>query len=58
MRKGRDMAGNHGDHHGEHAPGSMNISVQEKTFDGFMSMVTRAAIVILCVLVFLALVNA
>lgn len=52
------MAGNHGDHHGEHAPGSMDITVQEKTFDGFMRMVTRASIVILIALVFLALVNA
>ncbi len=52
------MAGNHGNHHGEHASGTMDIAVQEKTFDGFMRMVTRSAIVILCVLVFLALVNA
>jgi fumarate reductase subunit C len=52
------MAGNHGDHHGEHTPGSMDIRVQEKTFDGFMTMVTRTAIVILIALVVLALVNA
>lgn len=39
----------------EHEHGSMNIDVQEKTFDGFMSFVTKSVIVILLILVALAL---
>lgn len=42
----------------EHKPGSMDITVQEKTFEGFMRMVTRAVILILAILIFLALANA
>ncbi len=42
----------------EHEPGSMNITVQEKTFDGFVRMVSRAVILILAILIFLALANA
>lgn len=42
----------------DHKPGSMDITVQEKTFDGFMRMVSRATILIIAILVFLALVNA
>ena len=38
-------------------PGSMDISVQEKTFDGFMRFVTRGAIACILVLVFIGLVN-
>lgn len=41
----------------EHEPGRMNIREQEKTFNGFVAMVTRAAILIVAVLIFLALVN-
>jgi hypothetical protein len=52
------MAGNHGGSHGEHVPGTMDVSVQEKTFDGFIRMVTRATIVIIALLIFTALVNA
>lgn len=39
----------------EHEHGSMNIETQEKTFDGFMSFVTRSVVVILAILVLLAL---
>jgi len=42
----------------EHKHGEMDISVQEKTFEGFISMTTKATIVILLILVFLALVGA
>ncbi len=42
----------------EHKHGEMNTSVQEKTFDGFVSFVTRSVIVILVAVVFLALVGA
>ncbi len=42
----------------DHKPGSMDIRVQEKTFEGFIRMATRAVILILAVLIFLALVNA
>jgi hypothetical protein len=44
--------------HGEFVPGTMDITVQEKTFDGFMRMVTRGAILVIVILVFMALVNA
>ncbi len=37
--------------------GEMDTSVQEKTFDGFMKMVTRGAIICIAVLIFVALVN-
>ena len=39
----------------EHKHGEMDISVQEKTFDGFMNMVTKTTIGIIVLLVFLAL---
>ena len=41
----------------KHEHGSMNTEVQEKTFEGFMSVVTKTAIVSILVLVFMALVN-
>lgn len=41
----------------EHKHGEMDISTQEKTFDGFVSMVTKASIAIVVALVLLALVN-
>lgn len=41
----------------EHKHGEMNIEVQEKTFDGFLKMVTRGAIIAICLLIFIALVN-
>ncbi|MGJ8622007.1 MAG: aa3-type cytochrome c oxidase subunit IV [Yoonia sp.] len=40
----------------EHKHGEMDISVQEKTFEGFMNMTTKAAIGIIVLLVFLALI--
>jgi fumarate reductase subunit C len=42
----------------EHKHGTMNIHAQEKTFNGFISFVTKSVIVILVVVVFLALVGA
>lgn len=42
----------------EHKQGSMDIKVQERTFDGFVRMVTWGAIIVIGVLVFLALANA
>ena len=42
----------------EHKHGTMNINAQEKTFDGFISFVTKSVIVILVLVVFLALVGA
>ncbi len=41
----------------DHEPGSMDIRDQEKTFNAFLSMVTRATILIFALLIFLALVN-
>ena len=40
-----------------HVLGSMDISAQERAFEGFMRIATRAAIVIVVLLIFLALVN-
>lgn len=40
-----------------HVPGSMDISEQEQTFERFMRLVTRVAIVIVVLLLFLALIN-
>ncbi|SDI87498.1 aa3-type cytochrome c oxidase subunit IV [Aliiruegeria lutimaris] len=40
-----------------HKQGSMDISVQEKTFDGFISMVTKGAIISILLLLFIGLVN-
>ena len=41
----------------KHEHGSMNTEVQEKTFEGFMSVVAKTAIASILVLVFMALVN-
>lgn len=41
----------------EHKHGEMDITVQEKTFDGFMKFVTRTTIVIIVALILLALIN-
>jgi Bacterial aa3 type cytochrome c oxidase subunit IV len=54
--QGDDMAGQH--HHGEHKPGSMDIRTQEKTFAGFVRMVTWGIGISIGLLIFAALVNA
>ena len=41
----------------EHEPGSMDISVQEKTFAGFMKVCVWTAIVVAIILIFLAFVG-
>ena len=41
----------------DYTPGEMDITVQEKTFDTFISWVTKGTIAIIVFLVFLALVN-
>jgi hypothetical protein len=41
----------------EHKHGEMDTSVQEATFNGFMSMVTKGAIFCIALLIFIALVN-
>jgi len=41
----------------DHKHGEMDISVQEKTFDGFIKMVTRGAIISILLLIFIGLVN-
>ena len=41
-----------------HEHGTMDIEVQEKTFDGFMKFVVRGAIICIVALVLLALINA
>ena len=42
----------------EYKHGSMDVRVQEKTFDGFVRMSTWAVVVIIAVLVFMALAGA
>lgn len=41
----------------EHKHGKMDTSVQEKTFNGFISMVTKGSLIVICFLIFLALVG-
>ena len=41
----------------EHKHGSMDTSVQEKTFDGFISCSVKIAVASIAILVFLALFN-
>lgn len=41
----------------EHKHGSMDIRVQEKTFDGFIRMVIWGAGISIATLIFMALVN-
>ena len=41
----------------EHKHGSMDISVQEKTFAGFINFTIKSVIVILAVVIFLAIFN-
>ena len=41
----------------EHKHGSMDTSVHEKTFDGFVKFVSRSVVIILVFLVLLALIN-
>jgi len=41
----------------EHKHGEMDITVQEKTFNGFMSMTTKAVVLIIVALILLALIN-
>lgn len=42
----------------EHSHGTMDIRVQEKTFSGFIRMVTWGACISIGILIFLALTNA
>jgi len=41
----------------EHKHGTMKIETQERTFDGFVKMVTRTIVVVVVGLVLLALIN-
>ncbi|MZR11923.1 aa3-type cytochrome c oxidase subunit IV [Maritimibacter sp. DP07] len=42
----------------EHKQGSMDISVQEKTFEGFIKITIRSVIAIIVVLILLAIIGA
>lgn len=42
----------------EHKQGTMDIRVQEKTFEGFIKLTVRSVITILVLLVLLAIFNA
>lgn len=39
----------------EHEHGTMNTDVQQKTFDGFMSFVSKTVVVILVLLILMAM---
>ncbi|MFK7746742.1 MAG: aa3-type cytochrome c oxidase subunit IV [Roseobacter sp.] len=39
----------------EHKHGEMDIEVQEKTFDGFMSFSGKTVVVIIAIIVFMAI---
>ncbi|MGP6087222.1 aa3-type cytochrome c oxidase subunit IV [Antarctobacter jejuensis] len=39
----------------EHKHGSMDITTQEKTFEGFINFTIRSVIVILCIVIFMAI---
>ena len=39
----------------EHEHGSMNIDVQEKTFEGFMQWTVRSVMVIIAIIIFMAI---
>lgn len=41
----------------EHKHGEMDITTQEQTFDGFVRLVSRAAVVIIVALILLTLIN-
>ena len=41
----------------EYKHGSMDTRVQQKTFDTFVSMVTKGSIAVILILIFMALVN-
>ncbi len=42
----------------EHKPGSMDTRAQEKTFAGFIKMVTWGSVIAVLILIFMALANA
>lgn len=42
----------------DHEPGKMDITEQEKTFNGFISMSTKGVMIIIALLIILALVGA
>ncbi len=44
--------------HNDYTPGNMDIRTQEKTFENFMWFVSRGAVLVICILIFMALVNA
>ena len=45
-------------HMTDETPGKMNIEMQEKTFEGFLKVVTWTTIIIVATLIFIALINA
>jgi len=42
----------------DHKHGEMDIEVQKKTFDGFISMTTKGSVIIIAVLILLAIIGA
>ena len=52
------MAENEHKSEAKHEHGTMDISHQERTFSGFITLATYTAIGVILVLIFLALVNA
>ncbi len=42
---------------GEHKPGTMDVSTQQKTFNGFINWMVWGAVIVVIVLIFLAIVG-
>lgn len=42
----------------DHEHGTMNTKTQEDTFAGFVGFVKWGAVIVICILIFMALVNA
>ena len=42
----------------EYKHGNMDVADHEKTFEGFVKFATRVAILVICILIFMALTNA
>lgn len=53
-----DAAHHAADHAAHHEHGSMDVAAHERTFDGFVRLMTWAAVATILVLIFLALTNA
>lgn len=54
----KDAAAHHDHAADHHVPGTMDITVHEQTFNGFIRLATWTVVSVVVVLIFLALANA